>query len=111
MKADIGFHQELQPDGKIANSWMRKWESIFGIVTVLYFAVSCYSFLSLRAKLVYALLDKVISEQTYNSVMLTLTLVDITVFVMLLVATFAPKVVQKFAEMKLGVKPDNPTEP
>lgn len=104
MKADIGFHQEQQPNGKIANSWMRKWESIFGVMTLIYLAISCYFYFTARAVLITAVVAKTIDGSTYSSIMLTLNVVDLTVFIIMVTATFAPKALQKFAEMKTGVK-------
>lgn len=99
MKADVGIHQEQLPSGDIANSWMRYASSMVLIGLALYMISMNSVYNSQLNKYVKLVSDKIISEQTFSALVLELERYDHLIIVILLVAGFAPKAIQKVAEL------------
>lgn len=104
MKAKTGFWQELQVDGSIANSFMRLLETFFFGLLCAYTFISNQSYESHFDDYVQLLRDKCISEQSFNMITSQLKRIDWDIFVILVIASVVPKAIQKFAELKTGVK-------
>lgn len=109
MKADISTFQELQPDGKIAESFTRKLSAATFILWWIYFGFSYTAYESHFKKYCDLVSQKVITEASFNLVVSELKMVDWNIFVLLAVATVAPKVIQKFAEFKTSTQTDKQT--
>lgn len=104
MKIKIGFWQELQADGSTANSFMRLLESFFFGLLCAYTYFSFQSYASQLDKYIALLREKCISEQSFNMLMSQIRHIDWDIFAILVIATVVPKAIQKFAELKTGVK-------
>jgi hypothetical protein len=104
MKSDIGFLQELQMNGQVANSFMRKLETMFFCILVVYMAGSSLLYQNHFNQFVTLLKAGCITEQSFNMLISNLKMYDWDTLLILIVATVAPKVVQKFAEAKTGIK-------
>ena len=104
MKSKYGFWQESQPDGSASNSFMRLLETFFFFVLCGYVFISNQSYEFHFAQYVQLLKDKCITEQSFNALILQLTRIDWDIFSILVVATVVPKAIQKFAEVRTGVK-------
>jgi len=103
-QAKIGFFQEVQANGSVANSFMRLLELLFFILLCAY---TFFSFVAYNAQLIeYTTLLKTncITEQSYNMLVSQLKRIDWDIFVILVIASVVPKAIQKFAEAKTGVK-------
>jgi len=98
MKASIGIHQEELSSGKIANSWMRYASSLvlLGLAPYMFFSSKIYD--SQLDKYIKMTTDKVISEASFNTLVLELQRFDHLIIGAFLVAAFAPKAIQKMAE-------------
>jgi len=103
MKAKVGFLQEVQKDGSIANSFMRLLESFFFGLLCAYTYFSNASYENHFSEYVGLLRDKCITEQSFNVLTSQMKRIDWDVFAILVIATVVPKAIQKFAEMKTGV--------
>ena len=103
MKAKTGFFQELQWDGTVADSWIRLISTFFFALTCVFIFLSHKTYQNNTALFAKQLQDKVISEQSFNVLMLQTKEYDWNVLLLLVSATVAPKVIQKFAEAKTGV--------
>ena len=108
-KAQTGFFQELQQNGMIANSFMRLLESFFFALLCAYTWFSNQSYESHFSEYIKLLRDKCITEQSFNMLISQLKRIDWDIFAILVVATVVPKAIQKFAEMKTGVKDTSET--
>ena len=104
-----GFWQEVQADGSVTNSFMRLLETwFFGLLCAYtFFSFVFYEehfkqFTQLRA-------DNLITEQSYNMLISQLKVIDWDIFCILVIATVVPKAIQKFAEMKTGIKDSSET--
>jgi len=104
-----GFWQEVQADGSVTNSFMRLLETwFFGLLCAYtFFSFVFYEdhfkqFTQLRT-------DNLITEQSYNMLISQLKIIDWDIFCILVVATVVPKAIQKFAEMKTGIKDSSVT--
>jgi hypothetical protein len=104
MKARVGFWQELQVDGSVSNSFMRLLESFFFGLLCSYTFFSFQSYATHFADYVKLLRDKCITEQSFNMLISQLKHVDWDIFTILVIATVVPKAIQKFAELKTGIK-------
>jgi hypothetical protein len=104
MKTKIGFWQELQVDGSVANSFMRLLESFFFALLCAYTFFSFQSYEKHFREYTQLLRDKCITEQSYNMLISMLKHIDWDIFVILVIASVVPKAIQKFAELKTGVK-------
>lgn len=102
-KASIGFLQELQLNGQVANSFIRKLEALFFVVLVAYMTVAILVYQNHFNQYVVLLRESFLSEQSFNTLVSQLRMYDWDTLLILIVATVAPKVVQKFAEAKIGV--------
>jgi biotin transporter BioY len=104
MKAKTGFFQELQADGSISNSFIRGLSALFFILLCGFVVLSYLSYKSNIAEFIKLLKDKNISEQSFNVLFVQTKMIDWDILLLLVTATVAPKVIQKFAEAKTGVK-------
>jgi hypothetical protein len=104
-----GFWQEILPNGLVSNSFMRLLESFFFGLLCAYVFFSFQSFQSQFNEYVKLLRDKSITEQTFNVLIIQLKHIDWDIFVILVIATVVPKAIQKFAEMKTGIKDTSET--
>lgn len=104
IKSKYGFWQESQTDGSAANSFMRLLETFFFVVLCGYMLISNQSYEAHFAQYVQLLKDKCITEQSFNALILQLTRIDWDIFSILIIATVVPKAIQKFAEVRTGVK-------
>lgn len=98
MKSKIRFWQEIQPDGSIADSWIRALSCLSFILLCIYLWYSLILYRELFSKYTDMVTAKVISDQTYVALTMQLKQVDELVFWVLVLLTAAPKVIQKFAE-------------
>jgi hypothetical protein len=104
MKAKVGFFQELQRDGSVGNSFMRMLEMFFFGLLIVFLFFSFRSYKSSLALYTKLLEERSISEQSFNVLALQTKVIDWNVLLLLVTATVAPKVIQKFAESKTGGK-------
>jgi hypothetical protein len=109
MKGKTGFLEEVQKDGSVSRSFMRLLEALFFVLLIIYMFFSNESYESHFAQYVQLLRDKSISEQSFNMLMTQLKRIDWDIFTILVVATVVPKAIQKFAEMRTGVKDTSET--
>ena len=98
MKASIGFLQEELPSGKISNSLIRKLSALFFTLLVAYTSVAMLLYQSHFQTYVQLLKDSLIDKATYMLLIKDLTPINWDIFLILITATVAPKVIQKFAE-------------
>lgn len=104
MKSKYGFWQENLPDGSASDSFMRLLETFFFIVLCAYMFFSNQSYEFHFAQYVQLLKDKCISEQSFNMLITQQSRIDWDIFSILVIATVFPKAIQKFAEVRTGVK-------
>lgn len=103
MKSNIGYLQEELSSGKIANSNMRLLSFIAMGAFLGYLVAASISYEQHFNKYVELMKAQVITEASFNTLVLELNRFDWNFVVILLVAAFVPKVIQKFAENKTGV--------
>lgn len=104
MKAKVGFFQELQADGSIADSFIRGLSALFFVLLSVFIVLSYLSYKSNIGEFAKLLRDKSITEQSFNVLFTQIKMIDWDILLLLITATVAPKVIQKFAEAKTGVK-------
>jgi hypothetical protein len=104
MKAKTGFLQELQADGSIADSLIRALSVASFVFLCVYTIGSFVAYYLQFHEYVILRRDDCISEQSFITLILQLKKIDWNIFLILMVGAFAPKVIQKFAETKLGSK-------
>ena len=104
MSAKVGFWQEIEINGIIANSFMRLLVSFFFLLTVAYWWFSKIAYDNHFSEYVKLLRENCITEQSFNMLISNLRLINWDVFLILVIATTVPKAIQKFAEMKTGIK-------
>ena len=104
-----GFWQEVQSDGSITNSFMRLLETWFFGLLCAYTFFSFVLYRSNFAQFTQLRIDKLISEESYIMLMSQLKIINWDIFAILVVATVVPKAIQKFAEMKTGIKDSSET--
>lgn len=110
MKSQIGYTQEELPSGKIASSLMRLSSIIALLILITYMAISHLSFEHRFDRYVELMNNKTITEASFNTLVLELKRFDWDIVVILLVAAFVPKAIQKFAEAKTGITSTSSTE-
>jgi len=98
MKADIGFFQEQQPNGKIADSEMRLLVSVPMIMAFLYLIGSLYMYHLEINKLLLYLHDKVITEASYIAMRNSLSPVNWIILGSLITLALGGKLYQKGQE-------------
>lgn len=103
MKSDIGYNQEELPSGKIASSSIRIMSFIALGILIGYLVVANISFEHRFDRYVELMKAKTISDTSFNTLVLELKRFDWDIVVILLVAAFVPKAIQKFAESKTGI--------
>jgi hypothetical protein len=103
-KADVGFLQEEQPNGKIANSTVRvmSYLALLGLAVYMYFANYYYekhfnTFVDLVSR-------DLITQETFTATLMQQGKYEEWIIMLFFSAAFAPKVIQKFIETKAGVK-------
>jgi hypothetical protein len=104
MKAKIGFFQELQADGSVSDSFIRGLSALFFVLLCGFVILSYLSYKTNVAEFTKLLRDKVITEQSFNVLFTQTKMIDWDILLLLVTATVAPKVIQKFAEAKTGIK-------
>ena len=104
MKAKTGFFQELQGDGSIANSSTRLFQLLMFMLLTAYMYSSISIHQSNVAQFISLLKEKSITEQTFITLMLQTKNLDWDALLLLVSATVVPKVIQKFAEARTGIK-------
>ena len=109
MSATIGFLQEELPSGKISNSLIRKLSALFFVLLVAYTGVAMLLYQTHFQTFGQLLKDGLIDKATYMLLIKDLVPINWDIFLILITATVAPKVIQKFAEAKTGI-PDSTTE-
>ena len=97
-----GFMQELQPNGMVAKSWIRKLSALFFALLVVYTGLSLWMYTYQFNYYTWLLSKHFITEQTLLVLLNSLERINWDIFLILVVATVAPKVIQKFAEVKTG---------
>lgn len=104
MKAQIGFLQELQSDGSVANSQMRllSMGAFIGLWVYCYFSFINYNMKF--AAYVELLKAESISEQSFITLTMQMNQLDWDIFAILMTAIFVPKAIQKAFEAKTGVR-------
>ena len=105
-KSEIGINQELQANGMIADSWIRRRGTD---VLWMWIIFNIYSIASYEWHFwVYSEMLKLepspITQQTYFSLVSQLQIINWEIFLFFGLAVFAPKAIQKFAEVRTGVK-------
>ena len=103
-KAQIGFLQELQTNGQIANSFIRKISAFFFGLLVMYMFFSNKSYEDHFSRYVQLLQAKALSQESFITLTMQLKRIEDYIFLILILAVVAPKVIQKFAEAKTGIK-------
>ena len=109
MKTKAGFWQELQSDGSITNSFMRLLETWFFGLLCAYTFFSFIFYESHFKQFTQLRITNMITEQSYNLLISQLKVIDWDIFCILVIATVVPKAIQKFAEMKTGIKDSSET--
>ena len=109
MKAKTGFLQELQPDGSIADSNVRLFSCFFFVFLCVYTFASFHSYEDQFTMYVTLLRENCITEQSFNILVIQIKKIDWDIFALIVFATVAPKVIQKFAETKVGAKDTSET--
>ena len=104
MTTKAGFWQEKQADGSISDSFMRLLETLFFVLLCAYTFFSFVYYESHFQQFTKLRTDKLISEESYNMLISQLKIIDWDIFSILVIATVVPKAIQKFAEMKTGIK-------
>lgn len=104
-----GFWQELHPDGSVTDSFMRFLETLFFIFLCAYTFFSFIYYESHFQEYTKLLTQNCITEQSYNMLISQLKIIDWDIFMILVIATVVPKAIQKFAEMKTGIKDSSET--
>jgi len=104
--SDIGINQELQANGMIADSWIRRRGTD---VLWMWIIFNLYSIISYEWHFwVYSEMLKLnqspITQQTYFSLVSQLQIINWEIFLFFGIAVFAPKAIQKFAEVRTGIK-------
>lgn len=99
-KPRVGYNDELMPDGTVTRSNIRKNSNIALWTAVIYLGVSIATNLWFWKKIFKLAESKIISESVFQMMVTQFSGVDLVVFGLLLTAAFAPKAVQKFAEMQ-----------
>ena len=107
-----GFLQELQSDGSVANSLIRLLEILFFALLVIYTCGSTLLYQVHFQTYGQLLKDTLIDKSTYMLLIKDLVPINWDIFLILITATVAPKVIQKFAEAKTGISdsPNSSTE-
>jgi len=109
MKTKAGFWQELQADGSVTDSFMRLLETWFFGLLCAYTFFSFIFYESHFKQFTQLRITNMITEQSYNLLISQLKVVDWDIFMILVIATVVPKAIQKFAEMKTGIKDSSET--
>jgi hypothetical protein len=102
MKAIAGFLQEVQASGSVTWSWVRKLSAMFFVLLVAYTATSLWMYIYQFNYYTWLLAKHLITEQTFVVLIQQLERINWDIFLILVLATVAPKVIQKFAEVKTG---------
>ena len=112
MKTNIGFLQERQPDGTVADSMTRLSMPFFFVLLCVYMYFSSQSYENHFNKLVEMASTKpeaIISEQSFIALNQGLKRFDETILLILSCLVVAPKVLQKIFESKMGIKDSSET--
>lgn len=104
MKSQIGTFQEELPSGKIASSWMRKASAVAMVIFFGYMVFAGLSYEYHFTKFVEMRAANFITGESFNTLIIQQNRFDWDIVVILLVAVFVPKAIQKFAEAKTGIK-------
>lgn len=109
MKSDIGILQEELPSGKVTTSSMRilSFCAFAMLGVIIYFENASYE--SHFDRFTQLMSDGKITESTYNTLLMQQTRFDQWLIVAFLVASFAPKAIQKLIEIYLGTKKNENT--
>jgi hypothetical protein len=110
-KADIGFFQEQQPNGKIANSEMRLLVATPIVMAFIYLIYSLYmNYIEVTKLLVY-LHDRILTGTTYLPLREGLKPVDYIVLGSLIGLSLGGKIYQKGQENKALANEQNLSSP
>lgn len=104
MKKVIGFFEEILPDGTIKRSTNRILSVVFGLAALVYLTFAVIEYYATRAELISMLALKHITPEMFKIIMLEIKVIDMGIFVLMVIAAFVPKVIQKFAENKWSGK-------
>ena len=99
-KVDIGFFQEQQPNGLIANSLMRGMIIIPLIFGAVYLAFSIQAYWNESNQLLHYLQLKIITSESYLAMRAQLKIVDWIVLGSLISLSLGGKIIQKGVEAK-----------
>ncbi|MEI7727783.1 MAG: hypothetical protein WCK09_21940 [Bacteroidota bacterium] len=108
--AKIGFSEELQPNGQIARSSTRLISMFLGFFTILLLAFLAYWHQRQMTELFELSRSKSIDQGTLVVLLKSMSIIDPMLLMILAVMIFAPKYVQKLAELKLGKLSELPKE-
>ncbi len=106
VKSDIGILQEELPSGKVTTSSMRIMSFTALLAMFVYMGISYSSYEKHFSTYVKMATEKVISEQSFNSLTSQLKMFEEWVLLIFMAAAFAPKAIQKLIELRAGVNPD-----
>jgi hypothetical protein len=98
MKAEVGFLQELQSNGKVANSLMRGISALLIITAITYLFVQLTKEYTATTYLWELLKNRIIDNSTYLVMKADVPRVDWTIFSTILGGGIGGKIVQKFGE-------------
>jgi len=98
----IGYSEELQPNGQIAKSSTRLISLCLGFFTILLLGFLAYWHQQHMTELFGLVERKAIDQGTLVVLLKSLSIIDPMFLMILAVMIFAPKYVQKLAELKLG---------
>jgi hypothetical protein len=98
----IGFLEELQPNGSVAKSSTRLWSAVFASFTIALVSFLAYQFSQHIDQLFDMAGNGKIDQGAFVSLIQSMKIIDPFLLSILLLAVFAPKYIQKIAEIKLG---------
>lgn len=98
-KAD--YNEELSKDGLISKSKMRQMSGIALWSALIYLFIASISNLWFWNRILNLLELKILDETLFKILAASFTGINIMVFLILIVAAFVPKALQKFAETQI----------
>lgn len=96
-----GYNEEISKDGTISKSKMRQMSGIALWSAICYLIISIILNIWFWQKVFHLLELSRIKESVLTLMLASFTGINVSIFLILIVAAFAPKAVQKFAENKL----------
>jgi len=99
-KSDVGFFQEQQPNGLVADSLMRLMTFLPLVAALLYLFITQWTYYSQVSLLMGFLKANIIDKATYVTIISTIKTTDYVLFSSLIGVAFTSKLIQKGQEIK-----------